>query len=394
MTDAARSRPDRPRRRRHRRPHVPGRGAGRRAAARAASALALVTDRRGEAFGGALAAARTSIASAPASVGTRRRLARRARGAVELALGALPGARACWRALKPGRRRRLRRLPLGAARCWRRQPRRHADRAARAERRARPRQPAARPARRRASRPPSPTSRGSSRRDARQAGADRQSGAAGDRRAARPALPSAGDDGADRLLVIGGSQGARVFSDVVPAALARAARRRCARRLRGHPAVPRRGLERRAPAYRRQPASPPSSRTFFADVPRAAGRRASGRSAAPAPRPSPSSPPPGRPALLVPYPHATDDHQTANARPSPMPARAWLMPQAGVHAAERWPTRLDGCCSTRAALTHGALAPRSPRRPARRRARGWPTWSTAHDPRQRRRTASAEQAAA
>ena len=35
----------------------------------------------------------------------------------------------------------------------------------------------------------------------------------------------------------------------------------------------------------------------------------------------------GRPALLVPYPHATDDHQTANARAFAEAGAGWVIPQ-------------------------------------------------------------------
>ena len=35
----------------------------------------------------------------------------------------------------------------------------------------------------------------------------------------------------------------------------------------------------------------------------------------------------GRPAVLVPYPHAMDDHQTENARAIDAAGAAWLMPQ-------------------------------------------------------------------
>ena len=36
----------------------------------------------------------------------------------------------------------------------------------------------------------------------------------------------------------------------------------------------------------------------------------------------------GRPALLIPYPHATDDHQTANARTFAAAGGGWVMAQA------------------------------------------------------------------
>src|SRR5439155_22319134 len=41
----------------------------------------------------------------------------------------------------------------------------------------------------------------------------------------------------------------------------------------------------------------------------------------------------GRPALLVPYPHATDDHQTANARAFAAGGAGWLVPEGGLDAA-------------------------------------------------------------
>ena len=37
----------------------------------------------------------------------------------------------------------------------------------------------------------------------------------------------------------------------------------------------------------------------------------------------------GRGAILVPYPRATDDHQTANARAVEDAGGGWLMPEAG-----------------------------------------------------------------
>ncbi len=36
----------------------------------------------------------------------------------------------------------------------------------------------------------------------------------------------------------------------------------------------------------------------------------------------------GRPAILIPYPHALDDHQSANADALAEAGAAWLMPQA------------------------------------------------------------------
>ena len=41
----------------------------------------------------------------------------------------------------------------------------------------------------------------------------------------------------------------------------------------------------------------------------------------------------GRPALLVPYPHATDDHQSANARAFADAGCGWMAPQAELNPA-------------------------------------------------------------
>jgi UDP-N-acetylglucosamine:LPS N-acetylglucosamine transferase len=38
----------------------------------------------------------------------------------------------------------------------------------------------------------------------------------------------------------------------------------------------------------------------------------------------------GRPAILLPYPHATDDHQTANAAAFAGTGAGWLMPEANA----------------------------------------------------------------
>ncbi len=40
----------------------------------------------------------------------------------------------------------------------------------------------------------------------------------------------------------------------------------------------------------------------------------------------------GRPAILVPYPHATDDHQAANARAFADTGAGWVIPQSELSA--------------------------------------------------------------
>jgi UDP-N-acetylglucosamine--N-acetylmuramyl-(pentapeptide) pyrophosphoryl-undecaprenol N-acetylglucosamine transferase len=127
-----------------------------------------------------------------------------------------------------------------------------------------------------------------------------------------------------RLLVMGGSQGARVFGRLIPAAVAllpEALRRRLiiAQQCRGE------NIEEARAAYACLPQAPELA-TFFHDVPerlasvhlviaRAGASTVAELGAA------------GRPAILVPYPFATDDHQAANARAVVEAGGAWLMPE-------------------------------------------------------------------
>ena len=127
-----------------------------------------------------------------------------------------------------------------------------------------------------------------------------------------------------RLLVLGGSLGARVFSEVVPPALAALpdalrARLRVTQQCRAE------DLERVRAAYAASGVAAELA-PFFADVAQKLERahlviaRAGASTVA-------ELAVAGRPALLVPYPFATDDHQTANARALVDASAAWLMPQ-------------------------------------------------------------------
>jgi UDP-N-acetylglucosamine--N-acetylmuramyl-(pentapeptide) pyrophosphoryl-undecaprenol N-acetylglucosamine transferase len=127
-----------------------------------------------------------------------------------------------------------------------------------------------------------------------------------------------------RVLVLGGSQGARVFSDVVPAAVALL------------PAELRAGLDL---AQQCRPEDLDRVRaayvgigvevdlaTFFSDVPERMARcdllvSRSGASTVAEVLAL------GRPSLLVPYLHAADDHQTANAAALAEAGAAILVPQ-------------------------------------------------------------------
>ena len=127
-----------------------------------------------------------------------------------------------------------------------------------------------------------------------------------------------------RLLVLGGSLGARVFSDVVPAALrslpqAMRARLSVVQQTRSE------DLERVKDAYAAEGITAELS-PFFPDVAarlmaahlviaRAGASTVAELAVA------------GRPAILVPLPGAIDDHQSANARALAAAGGAWVMPQ-------------------------------------------------------------------
>jgi UDP-N-acetylglucosamine--N-acetylmuramyl-(pentapeptide) pyrophosphoryl-undecaprenol N-acetylglucosamine transferase len=113
------------------------------------------------------------------------------------------------------------------------------------------------------------------------------------------------------ILITGGSQGATVFSKIVPDALAQLApvlrsRLRIVQQCRSE------DLEAVKAAYAALDVNAELA-SFFADIPaRLAGAHlVLARAGASTVAELTAS---GRPSILVPYPHATDDHQTANAR--------------------------------------------------------------------------------
>lgn len=133
----------------------------------------------------------------------------------------------------------------------------------------------------------------------------------------RPAILAAADvpytvpENNIRVLVIGGSQGARVLSDVVPAALARLPAD-MKRRIRVQQQCRPEDLERVRAAYA-QAGITADTASFFGDVAErlATAHLVVSRSGASSTAEIAVI---GRPALLVPYAHATDDHQTFNAQ--------------------------------------------------------------------------------
>jgi len=124
-------------------------------------------------------------------------------------------------------------------------------------------------------------------------------------------FPALGEDGIFRLLVTGGSQGASVLSDVVPEALALLPEH-FRRRLQVTQQCRTEDIERVRARYAAI-GIPADLATYLPDLPdrlawahlviaRAGASTIAELTAA------------GRPAILVPLPSATDDHQTANAR--------------------------------------------------------------------------------
>ncbi len=177
----------------------------------------------------------------------------------------------------------------------------------------------------------------------------------------RPGIAAVGDQGyrppgggGVRLLVLGGSQGARALSEIVPAALTalpEPLRRRLvvtqqcrAEDLAGASAV----YQRARIGHRLD--------TFFPDVPqlRAEAHLVIARAGASTIAELTAA---GRPAILVPYPHATDDHQTANARALADAGGAWLMPQQAMTAATL-AERLQALLADPDALSAAAAAAR------------------------------------
>jgi UDP-N-acetylglucosamine--N-acetylmuramyl-(pentapeptide) pyrophosphoryl-undecaprenol N-acetylglucosamine transferase len=147
----------------------------------------------------------------------------------------------------------------------------------------------------------------------------------------RPALAALagadypGTDAALRLLVLGGSLGARIFADTVPAAVAALPEPLRKRLVVAQQCRPE-DLARVRAAYDAA-GVPAELSAFFPDV---AGRLATAhlvvaRAGAGTIAELACA---GRPAILVPLPHAIDDHQQANARALAEAGAAIVMPQA------------------------------------------------------------------
>jgi UDP-N-acetylglucosamine--N-acetylmuramyl-(pentapeptide) pyrophosphoryl-undecaprenol N-acetylglucosamine transferase len=148
----------------------------------------------------------------------------------------------------------------------------------------------------------------------------------------RRPYPAPEADGPLQILITGGSQGATIFSSIVPLAVASLppelrSRLRLVQQCRAA------DLEGVTQAYRELGVAA-ELRPFFADMPEQLARSqlVIGRAGASTVAEITAA---GRPAILVPYPAAMDDHQTANARALLRQRCAWL-----VHQPEFTPEKL------------------------------------------------------
>ncbi|MDH5749975.1 MAG: undecaprenyldiphospho-muramoylpentapeptide beta-N-acetylglucosaminyltransferase, partial [Rhodospirillales bacterium] len=126
------------------------------------------------------------------------------------------------------------------------------------------------------------------------------------------------------ILVLGGSQGASIFSEVLPEALSLIPPKLRARINITQQCRPE-NIEETRSSYRGSNVTAELS-TFFDDVPErmAKAHLVISRSGASSVAEIAAI---GRPAMLVPYPFSADDHQTANAYAVAEAGAGWLMPQ-------------------------------------------------------------------
>lgn len=179
----------------------------------------------------------------------------------------------------------------------------------------------------------------------------------------RPAIAALADqpyaapaaDGPFSVLVLGGSLGARVFAGIVPAAIM-ALDPALRRRLRLVQQCRRENLDGARAAYDALGLEVELA-PFFDDIPQrlAAAHLVVARSGASTVAELTAA---GRPALLVPYPHATDDHQRANADALVRADAAWLMPEPEF-TADALAARLTSWMNDPAPLAMAAARARS-----------------------------------
>ena len=171
--------------------------------------------------------------------------------------------------------------------------------------------------------------------------------------------PELNDDSPLHLLVFGGSQGARVLSDVVPDAVSRLGGH-LKQRLRITQQCRPEDLDRVFDAYANAGVAA-ELETFFADLPKRIGTShlVIGRSGASTVAELTTI---GRPAILIPYPNATDDHQSGNAHAIDEVGGGWLINESAF-SADALAKRLDSLFGLPAVLQRSAANSRASGRP-------------------------------
>jgi UDP-N-acetylglucosamine--N-acetylmuramyl-(pentapeptide) pyrophosphoryl-undecaprenol N-acetylglucosamine transferase len=167
--------------------------------------------------------------------------------------------------------------------------------------------------------------------------------------------PEVTDDGKIYLLIMGGSQGATVFSKIVPEAIAL-----LPPSLRSRLRLDQQCRPADIAAVRQQYAEMDvnaNCATFFNDVPArlASAHLVIGRSGASTVAELLVA---GRPAVLVPYPNAMDDHQRYNANTVEDAGGGWLMPEEGF-TAEALSDKLEQFLTVPSTLAEAAHRARS-----------------------------------
>ncbi len=169
--------------------------------------------------------------------------------------------------------------------------------------------------------------------------------------------PSA--DGPIRLLVFGGSQGARALSEIVPEAIEKLPPKLCTRLQIVQQCRPE-DIDSVRAVYARVGVQAELA-SFFSDMPQriAAAHLVIARSGASTISELAVI---GRPAILIPYPFATDDHQTANAEVLTNAGAAWAIQQRDL-TADGLAARLTEIFADPAGLASRAAAAKAAGRP-------------------------------
>ena len=143
--------------------------------------------------------------------------------------------------------------------------------------------------------------------------------------------PDIGEDRIFRILIIGGSQGASIFGEVVPQAISTLPRA-LQRRLQITQQCREEDIDKVREAYARTKIAVELS-TFIPNIAQSLkwSHLVIGRAGASTIAELTAS---GRAGILVPYPYATDNHQIENAREMVIGGGAWLFNQKEFNAAE------------------------------------------------------------